>query len=52
MPNLFQKILLKNDSNLYGSLASALCLLHCILTPFIFVAHAEHVTHSHSHPFW
>ena len=44
-------------SDLYGALASGLCLVHCIATPFLFVAHAgAHHSHEHGHghesPLW
>lgn len=32
------KSLKKNNSDLIGALASGLCLIHCIATPFIFLA--------------
>lgn len=37
-----------------GALASGLCLIHCIATPFIFIAHAGVSTHDHGHgsPTW
>jgi len=37
-----------------GALASGLCLIHCIATPFLFLAHAEVSTghHHHESPFW
>lgn len=28
------------ESDLFGAIASGLCLIHCITTPFLFVAHA------------
>ena len=46
------KIRLKSDN--IGALASGICLVHCIATPFIFVAAANH-DHSHHHghtPLW
>ena len=39
-------------SDVIGSSASLLCLIHCIATPFLFVAQAEISTHSETHPFW
>ena len=38
-------------SDIIGASASALCLLHCIATPFLFLAHAG-IDHHHSSPFW
>ncbi len=40
------------QSDLWGITASALCLVHCLATPFLFAAHTGHVhTHPNS-PFW
>lgn len=41
--NTFQR------SDLLGALASGLCLIHCIATPFLFVAHAGASHHAHEH---
>jgi len=46
------KLQLKSDA--IGALASAICLVHCIATPFIFVSAAS-LPHSNPHgndPFW
>lgn len=43
---------LREGSNIWGSLASTLCLAHCLATPFLFAAHAGHVHGHHSHPIW
>ncbi|WP_255592536.1 MerC domain-containing protein [Marixanthomonas sp. SCSIO 43207] len=45
---------LHSNSNILGSIASGLCLIHCIITPLLFVAHAGHIHehHAHAHPFW
>lgn len=43
---------LNAKSDLTGTLASALCLIHCIATPFIFVANAGVSEHIESHPQW
>ena len=48
----------KDQSDLLGAIASGLCLIHCLATPFLFVAHAG--VHAHGHhdghhaesPFW
>ncbi len=45
-------ISLKYRSDILGSAASALCLAHCVATPFLFVAHSGHVHGHHTHPFW
>ena len=34
-------------SDIWGAIASSLCLIHCLATPFIFIAHAH--THVHAH---
>ena len=41
-----------NKPNIIGSAASFLCLIHCIATPFLFVAQAELAHHTHNHPAW
>jgi len=44
----------KIKSDVWGALASAICLVHCIATPFIFVSAAS-LGHEHHHsdsPFW
>jgi len=39
--------------NVWGSLASGICLAHCIATPFLFAAHTSgHVQGHHAHPEW
>lgn len=46
---------LKSKSDWLGISASMLCMIHCIVTPFLFVAHAEmlnHHHHDHAHPEW
>ncbi|QLG44918.1 MerC domain-containing protein [Costertonia aggregata] len=39
-------------SDIWGSLASSLCLVHCLATPLLFAVHAGHVHGHHTHPFW
>lgn len=41
-----------SKSDLTGILASSLCLVHCLATPFIFVAKACSETCSSDAPFW
>ncbi|WP_299534644.1 MerC domain-containing protein [Ulvibacterium sp.] len=41
-----------NKSDYIGIFASGLCLLHCLATPFLFVAHANMELHADGHPFW
>lgn len=36
-------------SDMLGAFASGLCLIHCIATPFIFMAHAGVSGHGHGH---
>ena len=38
--------------DLYGVLASALCMLHCLLTPFVFILQSCTSTCCESSPFW
>lgn len=45
-------ILHKSKSDTLGMLASSLCLIHCILTPFIFIVHTQIVNHDASAPIW
>ena len=35
-----------------GSIVSSLCVVHCLLTPLLFVAQSYTATHSHEAPFW
>jgi len=39
-------------SDLLGAAASGLCLIHCIATPFLFVAQAGIATHHDASPTW
>lgn len=41
-----------NSSDTFGALASGLCLLHCVATPLIFLAHAGTHDHHESSPMW
>ena len=43
---------LASKSDIIGSTASFLCLVHCIATPFLFVAQAGLATHTDEHPLW
>ena len=40
------------SSDMLGALASSLCLVHCLITPFIFVAQAYAASSCESSPFW
>jgi len=50
----------QNKSDLLGSLASSICLIHCLATPLLFVAHLGEAGHHHhdghhhhgASPFW
>ena len=44
---------LNTKSDLLGASASALCFVHCLATPFLFMAHAAiGAEHEASHPAW
>jgi hypothetical protein len=45
-------VLYKSKSDILGMLASSLCLLHCTLTPFIFITQAQLSHHHGATPFW
>ncbi|MEO1516854.1 MAG: MerC domain-containing protein [Bacteroidota bacterium] len=44
--------LFTDQSDVFGAMASGLCLVHCIATPFIFVAQACSTTCCAASPFW
>jgi len=54
--NLLNLKNLSAKSDLFGAIASAVCLIHCLATPFLFVAHAEMHQHGQHHhgpsPLW
>jgi len=58
MKNMFrlQSTQSTNKSDIVGAFASSLCLLHCVATPFLFIAGAGAVGHHHHHhgdtPLW
>ena len=39
----------RGASDILGALASGLCLIHCLATPFLFMAQAEVAHHHHHH---
>ena len=39
-------------SDTIGAIVSTLCVVHCLLTPLLFVAQSYTATHSHEAPFW
>lgn len=45
-------ILIKQKSDILGTLASSLCLVHCIATPFIFIAQAGSLNYKGTPPTW
>jgi len=49
---MIKSINLRAKSDIYGSTASTLCLIHCLATPFLFAAHTGHIHGHHTHPLW
>ncbi len=47
---MLAQVSLKSDW--IGILASGLCLVHCLATPFLFMAHASIGVHAEAHPSW
>lgn len=47
----FVKLFL-NKSDIFGALASTLCVIHCIATPFLFLAHSSTVSSNGSGLLW
>ena len=45
-------MLLTQKSDLFGALASGLCLIHCLITPFIFLAQTCSRTCCDTAPMW
>jgi len=45
-------ILLKQNSDKIGALSSTLCLIHCVATPFIFIAQSSSITCCNTAPSW
>ncbi|MEM9001276.1 MAG: MerC domain-containing protein [Bacteroidota bacterium] len=41
-----------SKSDVIGAWASGLCLIHCLATPFLFVAQAGLISNGASHPQW
>jgi len=50
--SLFSPIRIRSRSDIFGSLASGLCLIHCLATPLLFAAHTGHIHGHHSSPEW
>jgi len=42
----------QNNSDTFGALASGLCLLHCIITPFIFIVQSSTADHVEVPVWW
>lgn len=49
---MIKALYIQNRSDLLGSAASALCLVHCLATPFLFVAQAGHLYEHAASPLW
>ena len=45
-------LLIKQKSDILGTFASSLCLIHCIATPFLFLAQASAATFHSGPPVW
>ncbi len=44
--------ILQKETDIVGAAASGLCLLHCLATPFLFIAQAGSVVHHAESPSW
>lgn len=49
---MIQTTHLNRNSDIYGSLASALCIIHCLASPLLFVTTALDKTCAHTSPWW
>lgn len=49
---MITKTIQQSKSDVIGALASGLCLIHCIATPFIFLAQTSSATIGNSAPAW
>jgi len=45
---VIKTLFLTTKSDFIGSAASSLCLVHCVVTPFLFVAHTGHFHEHHT----
>ena len=43
---------IRSHSDLFGAFASGLCMIHCLITPLIFIAHATTANCADLGPFW
>lgn len=41
-----------SSSDIIGATASAMCLIHCLVTPFLFVAYSNNVIIENTDPWW
>jgi hypothetical protein len=44
--------LILDKSDIFGALASALCVIHCLVTPFIFIVHICSTNACETSPVW
>lgn len=49
---MFINFIQKNNSDTLGALASGLCLIHCVATPFLFIAQTCSATCCETAPTW
>ncbi|WP_299524118.1 MerC domain-containing protein [Winogradskyella sp.] len=49
---MITKSLKEKNSDFIGALSSGVCLIHCIVTPFIFLAQTSAATHGTNVPIW
>ena len=49
---MIKQLLIHQKSDILGTAASALCLVHCVVTPFLFATHASFLEDHHGHPIW
>jgi len=43
---------IQNKSDNIGAFASTLCMIHCFVTPFIFILQTDSIKHNEAMPFW
>ncbi|WP_235016273.1 MerC domain-containing protein [Aquimarina sp. AU474] len=43
---------IRRNSDTLGIIASSLCVIHCLVTPFFFIAHTGSIILKDLHPFW
>jgi len=47
---MIRLILQKPDT--YGAIASSLCIIHCLVTPLLFIAHTSAIGNQETSPIW